>query len=251
MASAYAFITDYDDLIQEVLNFTGSTDRTEIQSCITLAELKMRVLELPGLRSDPFDPAFQAQVDTDGEIPIPGDMLKPILFFFQGTGGDTASGDAGLGPWIVYDRVGDREILRRYLIDQLYLKPFNIPAVYRGQFSEVGGKYVFVPKISTGAVVNLYYYRAWPFLGTTTTDNPPQVVNNNIVLQTFPEGYFYATLWQYYNKKKNTEEAQKWKAEFDAAYGLIEDQNFKGKWAGGERKLFSNFQPRRQRFSYK
>lgn len=250
MADTLNWLQNYDSLIQEVLAFTGSTDEAEIQRCIRLTELMMRKLELPGLRSDPFDPAFIATADDEGNIPIPTDMLKPILFFQQGDSA-TPSSDNTLGPWIVYDRLGDREIIRRYLIDNLYLKPFNIPAVYRGSFSEVGDKYLFLPRLGAGTKVNLYYYRVWPFLGTQTTDNPPLQVVSNIVLQTFPEGYFYGTMYQYYLKKKNTEEAIKWKASYDEAYGLIEDQNFKGKWSGGTTKLYSNFQPRKNRYTYR
>jgi hypothetical protein len=213
----------------------------------------MRKLELPGLRSDPYDPAFKVAADSDGFIPIPTDMLKPILFFQTGADNPSTPNDSSntLGPWIVYDRVGDREIIRRQLIENQYLKPFNIPAVYRGSFSEVGDRYVFNPTLSAGTEISMYYYRVWPFLGTTTADNPPLQVISNLVLQTFPEGYFYGTLYQYYLKKKNTEEALKWKAAYDEAYGLIEDQNFKGKWSGGTTKLYSNFQPRRQRYTYK
>ena len=61
----------------------------------------------------------------------------------------------------------------------------------------------------------------------------------------------YGTLEAYYDKNKNTSEAEKWRARFDEAYGLIEDQNFKDKWRGGDQHLTSEFQPRDYRYSFR
>ena len=35
------------------------------------------------------------------------------------------------GPWIVYDRIGDRDIITQGMVAQLYLQPVNVPAVIR------------------------------------------------------------------------------------------------------------------------
>jgi hypothetical protein len=222
----------------------------EIQSSIQFAELKMRTLELPSLRSDPYDATSPSILTTDtaGMAPIPADMNWPILFF-QDSNPEGASGNAG--PWIMYDRVGDREIIRRRMIDQLYVRPFGVPRVIRGSFSEVGPNYVFTPNPGNAVTIKAYYFKTFPFLFSPTGDALNPVVQNNAVLSSFPEGYFYGTLESYYDKNKNTAEAQKWLARSEEAYGLIEDQNFKDKWSGGDRHLTSEFQPRDYRYSFK
>jgi hypothetical protein len=222
----------------------------EIQSCIQFAELKMRTLELPSLRSDPYDATSPSilTTDTNGMAPIPADMNWPILFF-QETNGYGTSGNSG--PWIMYDRVGDREIIRRRMIDQLYVRPFGVPRVIRGSFSEVGPNYVFTPNPGNAVTIKAYYTKTFPFLFSPTGDSLNPIVQNNAVLASFPEGYFYGTLESYYDKNKNTAEAQKWGARIEEAYGLIEDQNFKDKWSGGDRHLTSEFQPRDYRYSFK
>jgi len=201
----------------------------------------MRNIELPALRSDPYDPQYIGVVDAEGGIPIPGDMNKPILFFKQGqqvTTTATATGTSGeytilltstpaqtisnnmsvtgtgigtgaiisnvstgisgatitlsvansgtvsgtlifsttgnassqTGPWIVYDRIGDRDIITQGMIAQLYLQPVNVPAVIRGKFSEVYNKYQFLPYIAEGDLINMYYYKAWPILFSPVAD---------------------------------------------------------------------------------
>lgn len=234
-------IADADELVDFIKDFTGSTNTDEIKNCIYMAEMMMRNIELPILRSDPFDPAFIGIADSDGYIPIPGDMLKPILFFKQGGPEPSSS----LGPWIVYDRIGDRDIITEGLIESLYLKPINIPSVFRGKFSEVGNRYRFLPKLSEGDQVNLYYYRAWQNL--FATDGNGNEVQNNGVLQSFPEGYVYGTLHVYYLKRKSPEDAELYKAKYEEAYKIIADQNSKGKWSGGHNRMTSIFQPRRDR----
>lgn len=316
-----------DSLVDYVKDFTGSTNDTEIKQCIFLAELSMRNIELPALRSDPYAPENIGIADNLGHIPIPADMNKPILFFKQGNpGGATAS---PTGPWIVYDRIGDRDIITQGMIAQLYLTPVNVPAVIRGKFSEVGNQYQFLPWIGEGAEINMYYYKAWPLLFTPVDDtvisltgtvgsisgtgpwtaqltnltgvtgfapgdyltaNPGtgsigtsgtyqvvsidsstsltftatggttptagsvtnvgltnQTVQNNAVLATWPEGYVYGTLREYYIKRHNAEDAAVYAGKFNEAWQTVEDQNNLGKWSGGHTRLTSVWQPRQYR----
>jgi len=226
----------------------------EIQSCIQFAELKMRTIELPALRTNPYgaNPTILT-TDTNGMAPIPADMNWPILFFHETPNTNVAPGTpaASMGPWIIYDRVGDREIIRRRMIDQLYVRPFGVPRVIRASFSEVGPNYVFTPNPGANVEIKAYYTRTFPFLFSPTGDAISPIVQNNGALASFPEGYFYGTLESYYDKNKNVDEAQKWKTRIDEAYGLIEDQNFKDKWRGGDQHLTSEFQPRDYRYSFK
>jgi|TARA_R110000868_G_scaffold225095_1_gene477328 hypothetical protein len=74
------------------------------------------------------------------------------------------------GPWIVYDRIGDRDIITQSMVAQLYLQPVNVPAVIRGKFSEVGQRYQFLPYIAQGDLINMYYYKAWPLLFSPVED---------------------------------------------------------------------------------
>jgi hypothetical protein len=388
-----------DALVDYIKDFTGSTNTAEIKQCIFLGELSMRNIELPALRSDPYDPQYIGVVDAEGGIPIPGDMNKPILFFKQGiqyitsvaatgTSGQltitlaeatsrplstgflvsgtgiavgatvvsvnnlvvtlslantgTVSGDvvfqsppgdgasSQTGPWIVYDRIGDRDIITQGMIAQLYLSPVNVPAVIRGKFSEVAQKYKFLPYAAEGDLINMYYYKAWPILfspvadilisatgtistvtgasspwtvvitgltetagvtvgdrltavdGTGTISNGgvitvasvdsstqltvtvtggtiPTVGNitdikltdlntqTNPVLQTWPEGYIYSTLREYYIKRHNETDAQTYETKFRLAWDAVTDQNNLGKWSGGHTRLTSVWQPRQYR----
>jgi hypothetical protein len=230
-----------------------TTSSLEIQSCIQMAELKMRTIELPALRSNPYDDVNPTVLITDakGMAPIPADMCFPILFFQESQPSNQEYEGTNLGPWIVYDRVGDREIIRRRMIDQLYIRPFGVPRVIRASFSEVGPNYVFTPNPGENVIIKAYYQKTFPFLFSPTEDPLYPVVQNNGILASFPEGYLYGTLWAYYDKNKNTDEAQKWISRFDDSYGLIEDQNYKGKWRGGDQHLTSEFQPRTYRYSFK
>jgi hypothetical protein len=231
-------IPDADSLIDVVKSFTGSSNTQEIKECIFLAEMMLRNIELPILRSDPYAAAYIATADADGRIGIPADMNRPILFFKQG--GEEAS---STGPWIVYDRVGDRDIIEQGLLNNLFITNPTAPQVMRGKFSEVANKYQFVPELGEGDQVNLYYYRAWPFL--FSDDGEGGEVQNNGVLQSFPEGYIYGTLHNYYLKRKMAEDSNFWRAKFDDAMTTINNQNNKGKWSGGNGQLSSAFQPRR------
>ena len=242
-----ANIQNASALVDYILDFTGSSNRDEIKQCIFLAEMMMRNIELPALRTDPYTTIGTA--NSDGLIPIPSDMNRPILFFNQGSTGSSNT-TAGSGPWIVYDRIGDRDIITLSMLNNLYLTPINIPQVYRGKFSEVGAYYQFVPGLGQGAQVNMYYYVAWPEL--FSDDGSATGVENNVVLQSWPEGYVYGTLHNYYYKRKMAEDADKWLAKYNLAYDTVEDQNNKGKWSGGHTKLTSIWQPRRlQRLTYR
>jgi hypothetical protein len=227
---------------------------SEIMNSIQLAELKMRTIELPALRSNPYgdDPTVLV-TDANGMAPIPADMCFPILFFQETPNSQVAPGTpaASMGPWIIYDRVGDREIIRRRMIDQLYVRPFGVPRVIRASFSEVGQNYVFTPNPGENVNIKAYYQRTFPFLFSPTADVDYPIVQSNGILASFPEGYLYGTLWAYYDKNKNVDEAQKWLDRFDTSYGLIEDQNYKGKWRGGDQHLTSEFQPRDYRYSFR
>lgn len=315
-------ISTADELVEYVKDFTGSSNDTEIRQCIFQAELLMRNVELPALRSNPYDSSSIGTVGQNSLLDIPEDMNKPILFFQTGS----ATGQApfsSTGPWIVYDRVGDRDIITLGLVSQFYLNPVNVPAVIRGKFSEVGRKYQFVPFVGSGTLINMYYYKAWNLLFTPTTTliaaagtvgsisgssgnftatisgmsttvgittgdeiqavagtgslgtgtatvitktassvtysmvgTTPQAgtvtaisvlgtVQTNPVLQTFPEGYVYGTLHEYYVKRHSAEDAATYKAKFDLAMATVEDQNNLGKWSGGNTRLTSIFQPRR------
>ena len=125
------FIPDATALVAYVKDFTGSSNDQEIRQCIYLTELMMRNIELPALRTDPWTTIGVA--DANGFVPIPPDMNRPILFFNQGNPGNGGSGQAG--PWIVYDRIGDRDIIGLSMIAQIYLQPVNVPFVIRGKFS--------------------------------------------------------------------------------------------------------------------
>jgi hypothetical protein len=389
-----------DALVSFIKDFTGSTNDTEVKQCIFMAEMSMRNIELPALRSDPYAIENIGVADANGRVPIPGDMNKPILFFKQGqqvTTTATATGTSGqftivltstparsisnnmlvtgtgigsnatitnvstgisgatitlsvansgtvsgtlvfsttgnasssTGPWIVYDRIGDRDIITQSMIAQLYLQPVNVPAVIRGKFSEVYNNYQFLPYIAEGDLINMYYYKAWPLLfapvtdevisatgtvGTITGTGPwtaritgmtsvgdlevgdeiyaangtgklgvggvytvasilsatsisytatggtipiagtvtgvtqtGLTVQNNAVLQTWPEGYVYATLREYYIKRHNETDAAVYQAKFTEAVNTVEDQNNLGKWSGGHTRLTSVWQPRQYR----
>ena len=231
-------IPDADALVSYIEDFTGSSNNTEIKQCIYLAELSMRNIELPALRTNPY--TVTGVANSAGQIPIPADMNKPILFFQQGQ-----QGLNGAGPWVVYDRIGDRDIITQSLIENMYLAPINIQQVYRGKFSEVGQVYEFIPALAQNTVINMYYYTTWPLLYSLDTNNNP--ILNNVVLQSWPEGYIYGTLREYYLKRKMPEDAAVWAAKFTEAWNTVEDQNNKGKWSGGHTKMTSIFQPRKNR----
>ena len=232
-------IADANSLVSFVEDFTGSSNNSEIKECIYLTELMMRNLEIPALRTNPYTTTGIA--NSSGYVPIPADMNKPILFFNQGPAGT----NGGVGPWIVYDRIGDRDMIGEQLIQSLYLTPVNIPQVYRGKFAEVGQNYEFLPALGAGAVVNLYYYTTFPELFSLDSSGNP--ILTNVILQSWPEGYVYGTLHNYYLKRKMADDSDGWLAKYNLAWDTVEDQNNKGKWSGGHNRLTSIFQPRKDR----
>jgi hypothetical protein len=257
-------------------------------------------------------------------LPNTGTVSGTLLFTTTGQQSSQS------GPWIVYDRIGDRDIITQGMIAQLYLQPVNVPAVIRGKFSEVYNNYQFLPYVAEGDLINLYYYKAWPLLfapvtdevisatgtvgsisgsgpwtftitgmtgvgdlevgdeiyatagtgsfgstagvttvasivsstsitATTTGGTTPTagtvtgitqtglLVQNNAVLQTWPEGYVYATLREYYIKRHNETDAAVYQAKFQDAWNVVSDQNSLGKWSGGHTRLTSVWQPRQYR----
>jgi hypothetical protein len=74
-----------------------------------------------------------------------------------------------------------------------------------------------------------------------------QTVQNNAVLATWPEGYVYGTLREYYIKRHNSDDATMYEAKFQNAWDTVEDQNNLGKWSGGHTRLTSVWQPRQYR----
>lgn len=247
-----------------------------------------------------------------------GDVSGTITFQTPGA----ANPSSQTGPWIVYDRIGDRDIITQGMIAQLYLQPVNVPAVIRGKFSEVGSYYEFLPYVAAGDLINMYYYKAWPLLfspadnqlidtsaaislssgssatltvndsstvtvgdiligtagtgsfgpsGTVTVTAVPTsttiivsgttitngtitdvyitdvTVQSNAVLSTWPEGYVYGTLREYYIKRHNKDDAAVYDGKFNQAVNTVEDQNNLGKWSGGHTRLTSVWQPRQYR----
>jgi hypothetical protein len=80
-----------------------------------------------------------------------------------------------------------------------------------------------------------------------STDVNGNIIINNGLLASFPEGYVYATLHNYYIKRKSIDDANVYKAKFEESMNIVEDQNSKGKWSGGHNRLTSIFQPRKDR----
>lgn len=321
-------ISTADELVTYLKDFTGSSNDAEIKQCIFQAELSMRNIELPALRTNPYSAEYIGTVGDNSMLDIPADMNKPILFFQQGVGQAQAESYSSTGPWLVYDRVGDRDIITMSLVSQFYLNPVNVPAVIRGKFSEVGQKYQFTPWVASGTKINMYYYRAWnllftpttavvsttgtvgsitgsgpwtatitgltssdgfavgdeitatagsgslgggsgtyivasiagptsitftatggttPTAGTVTNITLHSTVQSNQVLQSWPEGYVYGSLHEYFVKRHNETDAAVYKAKFDNAWATVENQNSLGKWSGGSTRLSSIWQPRRFR----
>ena len=72
-------------------------------------------------------------------------------------------------------------------------------------------------------------------------------VQTNQVLQTWPEGYVYNSLHEYYVKRHNTEDATMYKQKAVDAWKTVEDQNNLGKWSGGHNRMTSVWQPRQDK----
>lgn len=235
------YIPSADALVEVVKEFTGSSNDTEIKICINVAEDMMRNIELPINRKETI-----LVSDRLSKVPIPPDMNKPVMLYQLN---DNIPQDAqqSLGPWIVYDRVTDKEIIALKMGQQNYIAPVNIPATMRGQFGEVGGEYILSPRVTKGTKIHCYYYASWPLLfapDSTTGDT----IQMNGVLQSSPELYVYGTLAVYYNKRKMPEDAAVWQQRFEDSWNRIEDQNNIAKTQGGTMRLKSIWSPRgRQR----
>ena len=147
-------IPDADSLVNYLKDFTGSANTNEIKQCIFQAELMLRNVELPALRTNPYAASSIGTAGNNSLMPIPVDMNKPILFFQSSQTSGLGANTSGSGPWVVYDRVGDRDIITMALASQFYQNPANVPAVVRGKFSEVGNQYQFVPNVAAGTTIN-------------------------------------------------------------------------------------------------
>lgn len=70
------------------------------------------------------------------------------------------------------------------------------------------------------------------------------VVKSNIILSNYPEGYFYAALAAYYSFNNQIENQLKYEKAFAESMGIIEEQNAKGSFLGGENTFTSAYLPR-------
>jgi hypothetical protein len=108
-----------------------------------------------------------------------------------------------------------------------------------------GGTYVVASLVGTTGITFTATGGTTPVNGSVTTITLiNQDVQSNAVLNTWAEGYVYATLREYYIKRHNSEDATIYAQKYDNAYNIVEDQNNLGKWSGGHTKLTSVWQPR-------
>jgi hypothetical protein len=109
-----------------------------------------------------------------------------------------------------------------------------------------GGVAVITSIPTTTSIICTVTGGSTPTAGTITdvTETTPGTVQTNPVLQTWPEGYIYGSLHEYYVKRHNAEDAAIYKAKWDDAWKTVEYQNSLGKWSGGHTRLTSIFQPR-------
>ena len=99
------------------------------------------------------------------------------------------------------------------------------------------------------------YNNTEPGLGSFTDDRGTitdifltnQFVETNAVLNSWPEGYVYATLREYYIKRHNDTDAAVYEQKFQQAWDTVEDQNNLDKWSGGHTRMVSVWQPRQYR----
>jgi hypothetical protein len=111
-----------------------------------------------------------------------------------------------------------------------------------------GGVYTVDTVVSNTSITFIATGGTTPTAGSITNLYlADQTVQSNAVLQTWPEGYVYATLMEYYVKRHNAEDAAVYKAKFDDAWNQVSDQNNKGKWSGGHTRFTSVWQPRQYR----
>jgi hypothetical protein len=86
-----------------------------------------------------------------------------------------------------------------------------------------------------------------PLAGSVANISVASTVQTNEVLQSWPEGYVYGSLHEYYVKRHSDQDAAIYKAKFDSALDTVENQNSLGKWSGGNTRFTSIWQPRRVR----
>jgi hypothetical protein len=111
-----------------------------------------------------------------------------------------------------------------------------------------GGVYTVTSLIGTTSITYTATGGTTPLAGNVTTIKIiNQTVQTNAVLNTWPEGYVYASLREYFIKRHNAADAGIYAQKFDLAYETVEDQNNLGKWSGGHTKLSSVWQPRQYR----
>jgi hypothetical protein len=111
-----------------------------------------------------------------------------------------------------------------------------------------GGVYTVDTVVSNTSITFIATGGTTPIAGTITNIYlADQTIQSNAVLQTWPEGYVYATLREYYIKRHNAEDAAVYGSKFDNAWNQVEDQNNKGKWSGGHTRFTSVWQPRQYR----
>ena len=80
--------------------------------------------------------------------------------------------------------------------------------------------------------------------GTITDLMLNNTVKSNIILSSFPEGYFYSSLVAYYNFNNLPDKQAQYENEFNKSISIIEEQNSKGIYSGGETTFTSPFLPR-------
>jgi hypothetical protein len=111
-----------------------------------------------------------------------------------------------------------------------------------------GGVYTVASILSATSITFTATGGTTPTAGTVTgVTQTGLLVQNNAVLQTWPEGYVYATLREYYIKRHNETDAAVYQAKFNDAWNVVSDQNSLGKWSGGHTRLTSVWQPRQYR----
>jgi hypothetical protein len=147
---------------------------------------------------------------------------------------------SGSGPWLFgvsgMTTVGDLEVG-----DTIYATPGV------GSFG-TGGVTVVTSITGPNSITATTTGGTSPTGGTVTgITQTGLTVQNNAVLQTWPEGYVYATLREYYIKRHNDTDAQVYQAKYQDAWNIVEDQNNLGKWSGGHTRLTSVWQPRQYR----
>jgi len=112
---------------------------------------------------------------------------------------------------------------------------------------ENGGVYLVASIPSSTSITFTATGGTIPTAGTITNITLNTTVQSNQVLQSWPEGYVYGALHEYYIKRHSDQDAAVYKAKFDAAWATVENQNSLGKWSGGSTRLSSIWQPRRFR----